>query len=101
MKLLYRVLCDYTSADPDNSPREAWPTEKQLARRMGLHDEKTVRRLLRRLEVLGLVYADRNRVPPRTHYPSSRPYRGKIIPGLNRANIESPTKKNQRATNLS
>ena len=61
-----------------------------------LRDEKTVRSLLRRLEVLGFFYADRNRVPPRTHYRIQPPISGKDKPRLEAGEHSFPDQNNQR-----
>jgi hypothetical protein len=55
IKLLYGRLTDYMSADLNNSPGEAWPTQKQIGIALGW-SERTVRSYLRRLDVLGLAF---------------------------------------------
>ena len=60
LKRLYSKLCDFLSADLNNCPGEAWPTQVRLAKALAW-SERDVRVYLRMLEVLGLVYTNRTR----------------------------------------
>jgi len=64
LKLLYGRLCDHMSADPDNDPGEAWPTQKSLAKALGW-SERTVRTYLGLLAVLGYLWTHRTKRRPR------------------------------------
>ena len=64
LKRLYSKLCDFLSADLNNCPGEAWPTQVRLAKALAW-SERDVRVYLRMLEVLGLVYTNRTRHRPR------------------------------------
>ena len=64
IKRLYAKLCSYMSHDPDNDPHKAWPKQTELARKLGW-SESTVRKHMRMLEVLGVVWTNRTRHQPR------------------------------------